>query len=195
MSDSSWLHGLQHARLPCPSPSPMVCPSSCPLNQWCHPTISFSVTLFSFCLIFPRIREIRLTSPVSQLFVPSSQRFGSSASASVLLMNIQGGLISFRIDWFDLLAVQGTLENLLQYHSSKALVLPRSVFFILQLSHPYMTTGKTIALTRWTFVGKAMSVLFNMLSRLVGYNFSSKEQASFNFMAAITICIDFGAPK
>ena len=99
------------------------------------------------------------------------------------------------MDWLDLLVVQGTLKSLLQHHSSKASILGHSAFFIVQLSHPYMTTGKTIALTRWTFVGKAMSVLFNMLSRLVGYNFSSKEQASFNFMAAITICIDFGAPK
>ena len=77
------------------------------------------------------------------------------------------GLISFRIDWFDLLAVQGTLKSLFQYHSSKASVLQCSAFFIVQLSHPYRTTGKTIALTRWTFVGKVMSLLFNMLSRLV----------------------------
>ena len=77
------------------------------------------------------------------------------------------GLISFRMDWLDLLAVQGTLKSLLQHHSSKASILQCSAFFIIQLSHPYMTTGKTIALTRWTFVGKAMSLLFNMLSRLV----------------------------
>ena len=77
------------------------------------------------------------------------------------------GLISFRIDWLDLLAVQGTLKSLLQHHSSKALILPCSAFFIVQLSYPYMTTGKTIALTRWTFVGKLMSLLFNILSRLV----------------------------
>ena len=77
------------------------------------------------------------------------------------------GLISFRMDWLDLLAVQGTLKSLLQHHSSKASILQFSVFFIVQLSHPYMTTGKTIALTRWTFVGKVISLLFNMLSRLV----------------------------
>ena len=77
------------------------------------------------------------------------------------------GLISFRMDWLDLLAVQGTLRSLLQYHSSKASILQCSAFFIVQLSHPYMTTGKTIALTRWTFVGKVISVFFNMLSRLV----------------------------
>ena len=80
-------------------------------------------------------------------------------------MNIQ--LISFRIDWLDLLAVQETLKSLLQHHSSKASILQRSAFFTVQLSHPYMTTGKTIALTRWTFVGEVMSLLFNMLSRLV----------------------------
>ena len=100
------------------------------------------------------------------------------------------GLISFRIDWLDLLAVQGTLKSLLQHHSSEASILRRSAFFIVQLSHPYMMTGKTIAFTRWTFVCKVMSLLFNMLSRLV---FSSKEQVSFNFMASVTICSDFGA--
>ena len=81
--------------------------------------------------------------------------------------NEYSGLISFGIDWFDLLAVQGTLKNLLQHHSSKASTLWRSAFFMVQLLHPYMTTGKTIILTRWTFVGKVMSLLFNMLSRLV----------------------------
>ena len=99
-------------------------------------------------------------------------------------------LTSFRMHWLDLLAVQGTLKSLLQCHSSKAI----NAFFIVQLSHPYMTTGKTTALTRRTFVGKVMSLLFNKLSRL-GHSFSSKEQASFNFMAAVTICSDFGAPK
>ena len=92
------------------------------------------------------------------------------------------GLISFRMDWFDLLAVQGTLKSFLQHHISKASILRHSAFFVVQLSHPYMTTGKTIALTRWTFVGKLMSLLFNMLSGLVIA--SSKEPASFNFMVA-----------
>ena len=95
------------------------------------------------------------------------------------------------MDWFDLLAVQGTLKSLLQHQGSKASILWRLAFFIVQLSHPYMTTGKTLTLTRQTFVGKVMSLLFNMLSRLV--NFSSKEQASFYFMAAVTICSDFRA--
>ena len=100
------------------------------------------------------------------------------------------GLISFRMDWLDLFAVQGSLRSLLQHHHSKALILWHSAFFIVQLSHPHMTTGKTIALTRWTFVVKVMSLLFNMLSRLF-----FKEQASFNFMAAVAICSDFGAPQ
>ena len=103
---------------------------------------------------------------MSQLFASGDQIIGVSTSASVLPMNIQG-LISFRMDWLDLLAVQGTLKSLLQHHSSKASILQYSAFFIAQLSHPYMTTGKTIALTRWTFVDKLMSLLFNMLSRLV----------------------------
>ena len=97
-------------------------------------------------------------------------------------------------DWFDLLAVQGTLKSLLQHHSSKASILQCSVFFMVQLSHPYMTTGETIALTIQNFVGKVMSLLLNMLSRFV-IAFSSKEQASFNFMAAVTIHSDFGAQE
>ena len=98
---------------------------------------------------------------MSQFFASGGQSIGVSASASVLPMNIQDG-ISFRMDWLDLLAVQGTLKSLLQHHSSKVSILWHSAFFIIQLSHPYMTTGKTIALTRWTFVGKVMSLLFNV---------------------------------
>ena len=103
------------------------------------------------------------------------------------------GLISFRMDWLVLLAVQGTLKSLLQHHSSKASILRRSAFFTVQLSHPYMTTGKTIALTRRTFVGKVMSLFFNMLSRLV-ITFLPRSK-HLNFMAAVTICSDFGAPQ
>ena len=103
---------------------------------------------------------------MSQLFTSSGQSIGVSCSASVLPLNIQG-LIAFRTDWLDLLAVQGTLKSLLQYHTSKTSIFQCSAFFMVQLSHPYMTTGKTIALTRWTFVGKVMFLLFNMLSRLV----------------------------
>ena len=114
-----------------------------------------------------------------------------SFSFGISPSNEHPGLISFRMDWLDLLAVQGTLKSLLQHHSSKASILRRSAFFTVQLSKPYVTTGKTIALTRRTFVGNVMSLLLNMLSRLV--IFPSKEQASFNFMAAVTICSDFGA--
>ena len=98
------------------------------------------------------------------------------------------GLTSFRMDWLDLLAVQGALKSLLQHHSSKASILWCSAFFTVQLSHPYMTTGKTIALTRWTFVGKVMSLLLNMLSRLV---ITFLPGSRWNFMAAVTICSDF----
>ena len=98
------------------------------------------------------------------------------------------------MDWLDLLAVQGTLKSLLQHHSSKASILRHLAFFIVQLSHPYVTTGKTIALTRSTFVGKVMPLLFNMLSRLV-ITFLPRGKHLFNFIAAVTICSDFGAQK
>ena len=143
-------------RTPCPSPTPGACSNSCPLSQWCHPTISSSVVPFSSCLqSFPTSGSF----PVSQFFASGGQSISPS--------NEYSGLISFRMDWLDVLAVQGTLKNLLQHYSSKASILWCSAFFIVQLSHPYMTTGKTIALIRRTFVGKVMSLLFNMLSRLV----------------------------
>ena len=102
---------------------------------------------------------------MSQFFASGGQHW--SFSFSIIPSNEYSGLISFRMDWLDLLAVQGTLKSLLQYHSSKDQFLGAQLFFIVQLSHPYMTTRKTRALTRWTFVGKIMSLLFNMLSRLV----------------------------
>ena len=103
---------------------------------------------------------------MSQFFPSGGQSFGASVSASVLPMNIQG-LISFRMDWFDLLVVQGAIKSLLQHHCSKASILWCSVFLMVQLSHPYMTTGKTIALSGWTIVGKVLSLFFNILSRFV----------------------------
>ena len=118
--------------------------------------------LFLLPSIFPSIRVFSNES-VLHIRWPKYQSFSFSISPS----NEYSGLISFRIDWLDLLAVQGTLKSLLQYHSSKASIFQHSAFFIVQLSHPYMTTGKTITLTRQTFVGKVMSLLFNMLSRLV----------------------------
>ena len=147
MSDSLLPHRLQHARLPCLPLSPGVCSNSCPLSQWCHPTILSSVVPFSSC---PQSFPASGSFPVSHFFPSGGQSIGALASAPVRLMNIQ----TFRIDRFDLLAVQGTLKSLLQHHSSKASVLWHSAFFVVQLLHPYMTTGKTIALTRWTFVIK-----------------------------------------
>ena len=147
----------------------------------CHP-------LLLLPSIFP---SIRVFSNESDLHIrwPKYQSFSFNISPS----KEHPGLISFRIDLLDLLAVQGTLKSLFQHHSSKASILQHSAFFIVQLSHPYMTTGKTIALTRWTFVDKVMSLTFNMLSWLV-IPFLP-EEASFNFMAVITICSDFGAQK
>ena len=211
MSDSLRPHGLQHARLPCPSPTPRACSNSWPSSRWCHPTILTSVVSFSSWLqSFPASGSF----PVSQFFASGGQ-IGASALASVVPMNIQdwfplgwtgwislqfrglsrvfsnesalrmrwpkywsfsfsmspsneySELISFRIDWFDLVAVQETLKSLLQHHSTKASILWHSAFFIVQLSHPYTITRKTIALTRRTCVAKVMSLLFNVLSKIV----------------------------
>ena len=126
-----------------------------------------------------------------QLFASGGQSIG--ASASVLPMSEYSRLISFRMDWLDLLAVQGTLKSLLQHHSSKASIIWRSAFFTVQLSQPYMTTGKTIALTRWTFFGKVMSLLFNMLSTLV-ITFLQRSKHLLISWLTVTICSDFGAP-
>ena len=163
MSNSLRPHESQHARPPCPSPTPRIYPNSCPSSRWCHPAISSSVIPFSSC---PQPLPASGSFPMSQLFTSGGQSIGSF-SFSISPSNEHLGLISFRMDWLDLLAVQGTLKSLLQHHSSKASNLQHSAFFIVQLSHPYMTTGKTIALTKRTFVGKVMSLLFNMLSRLV----------------------------
>ena len=161
MSDSLWPYGLQHARLPCPSPTPEAYSNSCPSRWWCHPTISSSFVSFSSCL---------QSFPTSGCFPESVLRIRWpkywSLSFSISPSSDHPGLISFRMDWLDLLAVQGTLKGLLQDHSSKASILRLSAFFTVQLSHPYMTTGKTIALTRRTFVGEVMSLLLNMLSFL-----------------------------
>ena len=160
-SNSLWSHGLQHARPPHPSTTPGVYTNSCPLSQWCHLIISSSVLPFSSCLqSFPASGSFSM----SQFLASGGQSSGVAALASVLEYS---RLISFRMDWLGLLAVQETLESLLKHHSSKTSILQHSAFFIFQLSHPYMTKGISIALTRWTFVGKVMCLLFNMLSRLV----------------------------
>ena len=140
---------------------PKLGSNSCPLSQWCHPTISSSVILL-LPSIFPSIRVFSDES-VLRIRWPKYWSF----SFSICLSNEYSGLISFRIDLFNLLAVQGTLKSLLQHHSSNASILHHSSFFMVQLSHQYMTTGKTIALIRQTYVGKVMSLPFNMLSRLV----------------------------
>ena len=145
MSNSLQPHGRQHIRLSCPSPTPGACSNSCPLSQWCHPTISSSVIPFSSHL------QSFLASgsfPMSQ-FSSGGQSIGVSASASVLTMSIQDWFPLGWTGWISLLS-----KSLLQQHSSKASILQCSAFFIVQLSHPYMTTGKNIALTRWTSVSK-----------------------------------------
>ena len=147
------------------SPTPGVYPNPCPLSRWCHPTISSSVVPFSSC---PQ------SFPASGSFHESALHIRwpnylmwRSFSFSISPSNEHPGLVSFRIVWLDILAVQGTRKSLLQHYSSKASILQCSAFFTVQLSHLYMTTGKTIALTRWTFVDKVITLLFNMLSRMV----------------------------
>ena len=143
VSDSLRPHEPQRARPPCPSPTPWVHSNSCPSSQWCHPTIASSVIPFSSC---PQSFPASGSFQMSQLFASSGLSYWSF-SFNISPSSEHPGLISFRMDWLDLLAVQGTL-SLLQHHSSKAPILRCSAFFTVQLSHPYMTTGKTIALTR-----------------------------------------------
>ena len=135
------------------------CSNPCPLSRWCYSIISSCHPLLLLTSNFPSIRVFS-NKPVLCTRWPKYWSFSISPS------NERPGLISFRMDWLDLLAVQGTLKSLLQHYSSKASILRHSAFFTFRLSHPYMTTGKTIALTRRTLVGKVMSLLFNMLSRL-----------------------------
>ena len=138
-----------HPRPLCPSPTPGAYSNSCLLHWWCHPTILSSVVPFSsYSQSFPAPGSISSESTLRMRW-PKYWSF----SFSIIPCKEIPGLISFRMDWLDLLAVQGTLKSLLQHHSSKASILLHSAFFIVQLSYPYMTTGKTIALTRWTFVG------------------------------------------
>ena len=162
MSNSLWPHEPQLARPPCPSPTPGVYPNSCSLSQWCHPIISSSVVRFSSCLQSFSASE---SFPMSQLFAWGGQSIGVSASASVLPMSTQ--------DWSPLGWTGGSLCSSRDYqespphHSSTASIFRCSAFFTVQLSHPYMTTGKTRALTRWIFFDKMMSLFFKMLSMLV----------------------------
>jgi len=157
VSDSLRPHGMQHARLPCPSPTARAGIMGMPSNHLilCR-LLLLLPSIFPSIWVFSNESVLRITWPKYW-----NSSFSISPSSEYL------GLISFRMDWLDLLAVQGILKSLLQHHSSKASILRCSAFFIVQLSHPYMTTGKTIALIRWNFVGKVTSLLFNMLSRLV----------------------------
>ena len=149
--------------------------------------ISSSVGPFSSCLqSFPASGSF----PVSHFFTSGGHKYWSF---NISPSKEYSGLISFRIDWLNLLAVQGILKSFLQHHSSKASILPCSAFFMVQLSHPYMTTGKTTALPRRTCVGKVMSLLFSMLSRLV-ITFLPRSKC-LNFMAAVTICSEFWSPR
>ena len=155
MSDSLRTHESQHAKPPCPSPTPGVYPNSCPSSQWCHPAISSSVIPFSSC---PQSLQALGSFPMSQLFMSGGQSIGVSGSASVLPMNTQDWP---PLEWTGWISLQ---SKGLSRVFSNATVQKDQAFFTVHLSHPYMTTGKTIALTRWTFVGKVMSLLLNMLS-------------------------------
>ena len=183
MSDSLPPHGLQHVRPPCPSPTLRACSNPCPLSLWCHPTISSSVVPKRKLPAFNLVQHQGLYQWVSS----------SNQVANVLEFQLQhqsfneySGLISFRIDWLDLLAVQWTLKSLLQHHSSKVSIFRCSSFFMVQLSHPYMTTGKTVALTRWTFVSKVTSLLFNTLSRFVA--FLPRSKCLLSMLQVVFIC-------
>ena len=161
MSNSLWPHGLQNAGPPCPSPTPGVHSNSCPSSQWCHPAISFSVVPFSSC---PQSFPVSGSFQISQLFASGGQSIGLSASTSVSPMNTQ--------DWSPLGYTGWILQSKGLSRVFSNTTVQKHQFFITQLSlysnsHPYMTTRKTIALTRWTFVDKVMSLLFNMMSRLV----------------------------
>ena len=163
VSDSLRPNALQHSKLPCPSPTPRAYSNSCPSSWWLPSNhLILSCPLLFLHSVFLSIK-VFYNDSVLHILWPKCWSFSFSISPS----NEYSGLIFFRIDWFVLLAVQGTLKNLLQHHGSKASVLQCSAFFMAQLSHPYMTTGKTLALTRWTFIGKVVSLPFNMLSRLV----------------------------
>ena len=187
MSDSLQRHVLQRVSLLCPSLFLGVCLNSCPLSQWHYLTISSSATPFSFCLqSSPELGSFRL-------FASGDQSIRASASASVLPKNIQGW---FPLKLTGLISLQSKgllIKSHLQHHNSKASVLRCSAFFMIQLSYPYMTTGKTIALTIWIVVGKIMSCF---LICCVGLSELYFQGASiFYFMVAVTICRDFGGQE
>ena len=179
VSDSLWFHGLQHKRLPCPSLSPRVCSTHVHwvsgTIQPSHPLSPPSPPAFNLSQHQCLFKWVNSLHQVAKYW---------SFIFSISPSNEYSGLISFRIDWFDLLAVQGTLKSLLQHHSSETSVLWHSAFFRVQLSHLYMTTENTIALTIWTFVVKVMSLLFNMLSRMV-----IARERSLNWLMVLSVLL------
>ena len=180
MSNSLQPREPKHTR---PSPTPRVHPNSCPLCQWCHSAISYSVVPFSSCL---QSLPASGSFPMSQLFASGGQSIEVSASISVRSVNTQ--------DW-SRLGWTGWISSPRDTQESSPTPQIKSIsFYIVQLSHPYMTTGKTIALTRLTFADKVMCLLFNMVSRLV-ITVLPKNKCLLSFMAGVTICGDFGAPQ
>ena len=185
MSDSLRPHGLQHTSFPVLDQLPELAQTHVhqvgdaiqPPHLLSFPSPAFNLSKHQ---VFSKETALHIRWPKYWSF-----------SFSISPTNEYAGLISFRMDWLDLLSVQGTLKSLLQHHSSKTSILWHSAFLIVQLSHPHMTTGKTIALTRQTFVGKVMSLLFSMLSKLV-MTFLSRSKP-FNLMATVTICSDLGS--
>ena len=188
MSDCLQPHELYITRLPCPSLSLLKLMSTESVMASNHLILSHPLLLL-LPSIFPSI-SVFSNESFFRIRLPEYRSFSFSSGPS----NEYSGLISFRIDLLDLLAAQGTLKSLLQHHSSKASILWHSAFFMVQLSHPYMTTGKTIALTRQTFVGKVIALLFNMLSTLV-VTFLPRSKCLLISWLAVTICSDFGAQK
>ena len=184
MSNSLRPHESQHARPPCPSPTSTVYSNSCPSSRWCLPAISSSVVP-SPPAPNPSQHQSLFQSVNSSHEVAEVLEFQLQHQS----FNEHTGLISLRMDWLDLLAVQGTLKSLLQHHSSKGSILRCSAFFAVQLSHPYMTTGKTRALTRWTFVGKVMSLLLNTLSRFVITFFPRSKRLLISWLQSLSALI------
>ena len=189
MSDSLLPHGLQYTRPPCPSPTHGTYSNSCALSWIPSNYLIHCCHLLLLPPIFPSIRVFSNESALRMRW-PKYWSFSFNISPS----NEHSGLVSFRMDWLHLLAVQGTCKSLLQHHSSKASILWHSAFFTVQLSHPYMTTGKTIALTRQTFVGKVISLLFNMPSSLVVTFLPRSKQLIILWLQSPSAVV-FGAPK
>ena len=193
LSNFLWSHGLQQARLPCPSPFLELAQAHVhwvgDVIQPSHPLSSPHLILCHPLLLLPSIFH-RIRVFFNELVLPISWPKYWSFSFSINPSNEYSGLNSFRIDWFDLI-VHGTLKSL-QHHSSKASILWHSAFFIVPLSHTYMTIGKTIVSTRWNLIGKVMSLLFNSLSRFL---IAFLPKRVFNFMAAVTVHSDFGTQE